>query len=156
MKKILSVSVVLTISFIVISMLVVCGTSGAADKSSAKQEAAKSGAPAGGGTAAKELASSYKLQLLVANADTPVETLTFKKDNTGLISATMECVKYGKQSIPVVFFDGESVKFIALSGSNHDENFYFELKYYGSFLLGEAEGGRGPIPVVVKETKYWK
>lgn len=61
----------------------------------------------------------------------------------------MVCEKYGKQDIPVVYFDGEVLKFIALAGSNHDEHFYFELKFYGAFLIGEAEGGR-PFGNVIK------
>ena len=153
----------MAVTLIAIGIFGISGSSGASGNSSAIQAEAKSGASVGGNAsaveaAAKELAASYTLRLLFANTETPVETLTFKKDNTGIISATMECAKYGKQEIPVVFFDGNILKFIALAGSNHDEHFYFELKFYGSFLIGEAEGGRGPIPVIAKDTKdkiYW-
>ena len=158
MKRILSGSLIFTVSIMVITIFVVYGISEAAENSSVKQETAKSSAPATGSVAAKELTESYILRLLYANTETPVETITFKKDETGTISATMVCEKYGKQDIPVVYFDGKVLKFIALAGSNHDEHFFFELKFYGAFLIGEAEGGRGPIPVIAKDAKdkiYW-
>jgi len=142
----------------VISIFVVYGISDAAEDTSVKQETVKGSAPAVGSVAAKELADSYILRLLFANTETPVETITFKKDETGTLSATMVCEKYGRQDIPVVYFDGNVLKFIALAGSNHNEHFYFELKFYGAFLIGEAEGGRGPIPVIAKDAKdkiYW-
>lgn len=162
MKKIKTITVVFAVSIILISMLALLSYTGAAGSSSGTQAPAKSVAPAGeapaDGATTKELASSYTLRLLFANTETPVETVTFTKDDTGTISAIMVCEKYGKQEIPVVYFDGEVLKFIALAGSNHDEHFYFELKFYGTFLIGEAEGGRGPIPVIAKDTKdtiYW-
>ena len=123
---------VITILIMVMTIFVVSGTSEAAVKSSVKQDATKSGAPVTVSAATKELASSYTLRLLFADTETPVETITFKKDETGTLSAIMVCEKYGKQEIPVVYFDGNVLKFIALAGSNHDEHFYFELKFYGN------------------------
>ena len=163
MKKIKAIYPLIVVFVIAISMLGIYGSRGEADNLSGTQAGTKNSASESvvpvTDTATEELASSYTLRLLYANADTPVETITFIKDDTaGIISATMECAKYGKQEIPIVYFDGNVLKFIALAGSNHDEHFYFELKFYGTFLVGEAEGGRGPIPVIAKDTKdtiYW-
>lgn len=162
MQKTKAISPFFVLAVIAISLFGFHGISKAADVSTGTQEETKNDASSGiapeSDTSTEELAASYTLRLLYQNTETPVETVTFRKDDTGIISATMECEKYGKQEIPVVYFDGNVLKFIALAGSNHDENFYFELKFYGTFLIGEAEGGRGPIPVIAKDTRdkiYW-
>lgn len=83
MKTNKTISSVLAISIVVVAVLIFCSVCGAAENSSVKQEAAKSSASAVGSVAAKELADSYILRLLFANLQTPVETITFKKDRTG-------------------------------------------------------------------------
>ena len=157
MKNFNAVLLAFTATIIVVSMLIVSRVSGAAEIPSVKQDTAKGGAPAGGSapgvdTATTELSSSYSMEIL-APSGIPVKTLHFKKDAKGNISGTMDS-EHGTQNLTKVSFDGKTLKFTALSGSNGDESFDFTMKFYtGGILLGECEGGRGPSPVVLKTVK---
>lgn len=99
------------------------------------------------GAPTTELASRYSLEIL-APAGIPEKTIYIEQSN-GNISGTMDS-EHGTQNLTNTSFDGKVLKFTAMLGSDGNESFEFTLKSYGTVLLGECEGGRGPSPVVAK------
>lgn len=150
----------LSLIIIIVCALILWGGAWDSDSSPATPEGARGAAPAGegsppgdgappGGVATTlELGSKYSLEIL-APSGIPEKTVHIK-DPKGKISAAMDS-EHGTQALTNVSFDGKTLKFTAVLGSDGNEKFDFTMKLYnGGILLGECEGGRGPSPVVMK------
>ena len=148
MIKIKPITVVSGIFIILISLLAVCGGDEVADSASTTS----TGGPTPDTFTSQGLAGSYIIDILMP--ENAGDKTLYIKNPKGEISATWECTEHGHQVMTNVSFDGEVLKFNALSGTPGTEYFYYSLDFYGDYLLGYCKTQDGPkSPVVARAVK---